>query len=493
MIHPKKSKLKVTPVKRYKVAKYPSFDDPNPLEHPDTLPYPFSEKAFKLLCGLGFTGALLLGCTEETGKVYSEFISLVKRDTTTGNPFTKEMTGLPYMPASFGTGLPSRVSRENAIEIINRVFREEGIALESMVDVEKDGVVMTVDGYNEEMNLGYVFIDNNRLGEETVVDNGFSRKKRKFNDNYKNETRYPNIENYKDKEGSGYKHLVKKDTPQNKAFINFIDEIYPTLGPLQKENRFKRANLIYRIYNVLERIASFYPTYTSDLRQSMEDSDRFSLGKLEMILSTGHALRQVGSVFPKLTESILVTELISAIDQSDEKWDRQLNNLYVLIHLNRQINDPYELSHSKNTWNKTQNDKLLQLIEMAFTKSRAAQQEVFKEIEHTIDLTKIDLSEVKNITMAAEEREYFLAPISDRDPRLTNYYVYNPTNRDIKRTEKQLEKESDPKRKERLKKKLEAMEFIIKEKKVDPKEKPLKLLEEQVRKYIHWSKGQMGY
>ncbi len=493
MINPKNSKLKVTPVKRYKVAKYPSFEDPNPLEHPDTLPYPFSEKAFKLLCGLGFTGALLLGCTEETGKAYSEFISFVKRDTTTGNPFTEEMTGLPYRPSGFGTGLPSRVNRENAIEIINRVFREEGIALESMVDVEKDGVVVTAEGYNKEMQLGYVFIDYGRLGEDTVVDNGFSRKKRKFNDTYKSETRYPNIEHYKDKEGSGYKHLVKKDTPQNKAFINFIDEIYPTLGPLQKENRFKRANLTLRIQNTLEEIAPFYPTYTSDLRQSMEKPDRFSLDKLEKILSTVYALRQVGAVFPKLTESVLVTELINSIDQSDERWSKQINNLYVLIYLNKQINNPYKLRRSKNVASNTQNDRLEQLIEAVFTKSGTAQQEVFKEIEHVLNFNKIDLSEVKSIVKAAEEREYFLAPISYLNPRLTYPNVSRPTERQIQKIEQRLEEETDPMRRERTKKVLDEMKLKMKEKKIDPREKTLKTLEEQVRNYIHWSKGQMGY
>ncbi len=493
MSHSKKNKLKVTPVKRYKVAKYPSFDDPNPLEHPDTLPYPFSENAFKLLCGLGFTGALLLGCTEETGKVYSEFISLVKRDTTTGNPFTKEMTGLPYMPASFGTGLPSRVRREDAIGVINRVFREEGIVLESMVDVEKDGVVVTADGYNEEMQLGYVFIDYGRLGEGTVLGNGFSRKERKFNDNSKKETRYPNIKNYKDKEGSNYKHLVKKDTPQNKAFIDFIDETYPTLASSEKETRFKKAYLIYRIYNVLEKIASLYPAYTTYLRQSIEEPDRFNLGKLEKILSTVYALQQVEAVFPKLTKSVLVTELISSIDQSDERWNKQINNLYLLIYLNKQINNPYKLRRLKNVVRNAQNDRLEQLIETVFTKSGIAQQEVFREIEHMLDFMKIDISEVKNIVAAADEKEYFLAPISQRDPRLIYYSSYRPTENQVKKFEQRFEKETNPKKKKILRKRLEEMKLRMKEKKIDPREKTLKMLEDQVRKYIHWSKGQMGY
>ena len=148
MKNSKKSKLKVTPVKRYNRAKYPRFDDPNPVDHPDTLPYPFSEKVIKILCGMGFTGALILSSPDEAEVFTPEVISLKKRDTT-ANPFTEKMTGLPYMPASFGTGLPSRLRREDAIGVINRVFREEGVSLDKMFDVKKDGVVVTADGYND--------------------------------------------------------------------------------------------------------------------------------------------------------------------------------------------------------------------------------------------------------------------------------------------------------------------------------------------------------
>ena len=95
MKNSKKSKLKVTPVKRYNRAKYPRFDDPNPVDHPDTLPYPFSEKVIKILCGMGL-GVLLLNSPDEPLDFVPEIFTLEKRDSTS-NPFSDKMIGLPYI------------------------------------------------------------------------------------------------------------------------------------------------------------------------------------------------------------------------------------------------------------------------------------------------------------------------------------------------------------------------------------------------------------
>ncbi len=480
MSHSKKSKLKVVPVKRYNRAKYPSFHDPNPIDHPDTLPYPFSEKVFKMLCTMGFTGALLLSSPDEAEAAATEDISLEKRDTMV-NPFTEKMTGLPYMPASFGTGLPSRLRREESIAVINRVFREEGVELDSMVNFEKDGVTVTANGYNEEMKLGYVYIGYNRYGEGTIRNNGRMNKKWEFNETYKPKMHYPSPNKYKNKNKYSYKSLVKEDKPQNKSFVYFIDNVYPTLGSLQKKNRFERAYLTFKIHNELDKIAPKYPVYVADIRKSMENPDRINFGKLEKIYFTLGILRQTGGTFPEYTESEMVRELIRTVDQSDKKWGKQMNNIHVLIGLKRVADN------EKNT-------ALLKLIKASFAKSGKAQQDIFKEIESTLDFLKIDLWEIQRIDIAAEQNRYFLAPISQRDYRFT-YKNFSRTisKEDIKIIEEQIDKITDPVKRENRRKWIERKKKKLTDNPLDPKTKSLKLLEEQVRNYIHWAKSQMGY
>ncbi len=481
MSHSKKSKLKVVPVQRYNRAKYPSFNDPNPIDHPDTLPYPFSEKVFKMLCSMGFTGALLLSSPDEAEAINPEVISLEERDTI-GNPFTEEMTGLPFRPASFGTGLPSRLRREDAIGVINRVFREEGISLDSMVNIEKDGVIVTADGYNEEMKLGYVYIDYMRLGKDARINNRNTYQEKKFNDEYVPNRRDEDLEYYTDKKSYAYKRISKETKPQSKNFIKFIDEIYPTLNPSYQKANLKKQYLIFSIRNELEKVEKVYPKFSANVFEYTEDTTNFNTTKLEKYLFTLQVLRQINGSREKMRDSPLVNELIKSIDQPDKKWEKQMNNIYILFGL-------------ESVASNAKNDKLQKLIEEAFITSGEARQETFKRIESVVDFMRVDLSEVKNIAAAADQNKYFLAPISQRDPRLTYMQDYRsqPSPERIKQLQERLGKETDQAKKERLQQMIDEQTLLLNEEKVDPKEKPLKLLEEQVRNYIHWAKSQMGY
>ena len=484
MIYPKKSNLKVTPVKRYNRAKYPAFDDPNPLDHPDTLPYPFSEKVFKILCSMGFTGALLLSSPEDAEAITPEVISLTEQDSLE-NPFTEQMTGLPFRPASFGTGLPSRLGREESIDVINRVFREEGIVLDSMVNLEKDGVVVKADGFNKEKKIGYVYIGYNRIGEGTMINNYNYYKTRKFNDEYVTPKRNNNVEKYVDKNGYVYKYLKKEKTAYHLAFLKFIDEVYPTLPPAKQLYTLESQYLIFTIQGQLENISESYPDFSTAIQEYIAGTEQLSNIKLEKKLTTLGILRRVKGSFPNLTESVLVKDFIASHDQSEKEWSVYYNNIQVLLDYKR-------LANNEN------NDKLLKLIEQAFMESGEAQQRTFTAINCEVDLIKVDLSEVKNIASAADEKKYFLAPISHRDPRLTYHHGYmrvSPENikRLIAQFETQLETETDDKLRAELEKEIERFNKMLNEKQVDPKERPLKLLEEQVRNYIHWAKSQSGY
>ena len=93
-------KLKVQPIRKYKTPKYPSHLDKNPIDHPETLPYPFKEK---MLHGLFIMGL-----------VATPYGFAVENNPNVENPFPFQKTGLPHMSAMFGTGLPEHLSSKEA-------------------------------------------------------------------------------------------------------------------------------------------------------------------------------------------------------------------------------------------------------------------------------------------------------------------------------------------------------------------------------------------
>lgn len=476
-----KSSLKVTPVKRYKTAKYPGFNDPNPLDHPDTLPYPFSEKVLKLLCTMGFTGALLLGSPEESEAAAPDVISLAEQDSLQ-NPFTEKMSGLPYRPASFGTGLPSRLRREESIAVIDRVFREEGIALDSMVNIEENGVVVTADRYNKDLKLGYIFMDYSRFGEGTMITSRTDLLPLKFNEKYKvRKGQYNHLNGYLDKGKYSYKNLSKKGLPPHMAFKKFIDDIYPNLDVSIREQTFINQYLIFSMRIQLAHIETDYPDFTEQLIQYFDSADDYSFEKLERLNVTLSVLKQVKQYFGDKADSAFVKELLATIDESEKKWRIATNNMYVLFNRKRL---------AKNT----ESTALNELLHQAFTETGKEQQKIFTAIDCEVDLIKVDMSELKSILSAADQNEYFLAPISQRDHRFSyRSMFYRSSPEEIKQMEERLKTATDPIRQKQLKRHIEQQKAMLAKKEPTPREKTLIELETQVRNYIHWAKTQIGY
>jgi len=476
-----KSSLKVTPVKRYKAPKYPSFNDPNPLDHPDTLPYPFSEKVLKILCTMGFTGALLLGSPDESEAATPDVISLAEQDSLQ-NPFTEKMSGLPYRPASFGTGLPSRLKREESIAVIDRVFREEGIALDSMVNIEENGVVVTADRYNKDLKLGYLFMDYSRFGEGTMTTSRTDLLPVRFNEKYTvRERQYSHLNGYLKKEKYSYQQLSKEGLAPHIAFKKFIDDIYPNLDSSSRPQALIDQYLIFNTRTQLEHIEADYPDFTKQIIQYFEDTDRCRSEKLERLNVTINVLNQIKQYFGDKADSAFVQQLIASIDKPEEEWRILVNNIYVLFNRNR-LNKRIDST------------RLYELINQSFTETGKEQQKTFTAINCEVDLIKVDLSELKNILSAADQNEYFLAPISQRDPRLSYrsmYYRASPE--EIKQLEERLKTITDPIRQEQFKKHIDQQKATLAKNTLTPREKTLKELETQVRNYIHWAKSQIGY
>ena len=157
----KKSSLKVSPAKRIYKAKYPSYADKNPLDYPETRPYPFNQKFLKWVLRGSMVGATLLGGVSANAQNAADSLS---------NPFPLKNANVPYTPVSFGTGQPERVSSENAISAIRKAFLDMGIELQEDAWLG-DRVGVYLDGYSEEEKIGFVFLDGRKM------DGSFARKR----------------------------------------------------------------------------------------------------------------------------------------------------------------------------------------------------------------------------------------------------------------------------------------------------------------------------
>ncbi|MCB0739148.1 MAG: hypothetical protein KDC92_16680, partial [Bacteroidetes bacterium] len=111
-----KKALKVKPLLRYSKPQYPSFEDPNPLENPDSLPYPFSQRMLDWAMAAGILG--MAACQNQSEINGKELLF---------NTFTFNRTGLPYQQVAFGTGQPDYLSDKISRQVALKVFREEGL------------------------------------------------------------------------------------------------------------------------------------------------------------------------------------------------------------------------------------------------------------------------------------------------------------------------------------------------------------------------------
>ncbi|WP_298517397.1 hypothetical protein [uncultured Kordia sp.] len=147
-----RKKLKVTPARRYRTPRYPSYLDESPLL--------MSRNVSKT----GYYATAFLG-------VFGLFaFSASSNDTSTGevkeNPIKFKELGFPHTYASFGTGLPDRLDRETAVEIIDSIFLANKIELTEGYPISKDGLNFKATGYNKKHNIGYVWLDYESTGPD---------------------------------------------------------------------------------------------------------------------------------------------------------------------------------------------------------------------------------------------------------------------------------------------------------------------------------------
>lgn len=141
--------LKVTPLKKYKIPKYPAFDGEDPLSPRKKK---LSKNGYYIAALMGVVGLFSFESTSQKPKFDS--------------PIKFKELGFPHTYASFGTGLPARLNREKAVAIIDSVFQSNGIDLIKDYQVSEGENEFKATGFNPDSKIGYVWLDNKNTAQD---------------------------------------------------------------------------------------------------------------------------------------------------------------------------------------------------------------------------------------------------------------------------------------------------------------------------------------
>lgn len=144
---------RVRPVRKYRRAKYPSHADPDPTTWPAPVEFPFHRELVRAVAGVGLAAAMFGTAMSQDAKQ---------------NPFPVAKSGLPHRTSPYGTGAPTYMNDQTAVQLIHKVFKEEGFDLRD-VAYDKDGVAFRPSGFDPKRRIGYVWGNWLTLDADSIV------------------------------------------------------------------------------------------------------------------------------------------------------------------------------------------------------------------------------------------------------------------------------------------------------------------------------------
>jgi len=361
---------------------------------------------------------------------------------------------VPFRTVSFGTGTASRLSSQEAREVINRIFEEEGIYLQKNYDYKRGEVSALLDGFDPKRNIGYVWIDGNKMGD------GMTTSHQKTTA-YNGILHYTIIEGETDKVAQFVKSAAEHtDNPQE------FDKRLEAAQKISIEAEKLQAYKMIYLYTLMEDNREKYKPNYNYIKPLLESDIAFEEKEKIFVL-----FRRLGRKVSAHDEKDILSEIISEIvSLNDEKERiRQYNNFYTFLNVNRREKSA-----------KTENGPTQKILAIKDKKTLAEkiQQFGFKYLDG-----KISLEEAQQL-----QRMYkgdCIAPISVRDDR----FIYNLGYGQLtKREDRKLEKIKKNRSKEEYN--IAYRETVMG---IHAKDETLKRLETQVRRYIRWAKLQARY
>lgn len=478
----KRKALSVQPLRKYSKPIYPSYLDKNPLEYPETIPYPFSQKALKALVAAGILVGIpqLTSCDLPKASAAVSFELPFTAKDTLGNPFPFESMGVPYIPASFGTGLPSRIKSEDAREVINKVFKEEGLKLEQQYMYNKDGVKVLLDGYNPELQIGYVWVDYRNMGPGMVA--SYNRRY-PSNDSYARYTTSPlnDIENYDmdalDRTINRFLERIEDFDEEKKTITKALEEARQISRKKKQRKAFEALYLDTKLLQAKAYKNSIVKTF---IDQGLKDQSVENKEKVLIETMLYQAVENYTQNYSRTSEGnqeLIVLKVVrnhgySILKLNDEK--KRKTQFNILLHF-LQIQKPSFHYSSKSPLIEEYNR--INKIENKEEFLRAA--EIFID---QVDGPKLSLDEAKKLESLGESQRDFIAPISQRDQRFA-YRIRGLSEDQMEKLEELRENGSKEAYRVARRKAYQDARLIS-------RNEVLKNLEEQVRQYIEWAKHQ---
>jgi len=483
----RKKKIEVRPLKKSYQPKYPSYADPNPLDHPESKPYPFTLKMMNSLSAAGFLGTIMFSCGAQTkAQIDHDTISPITQDSLK-NTFPISATNLPYHPAMFGTGLPSRLSSRDVIDVLNLAFTEEGLNPVLDTTLRIDGQSIPVSAYDPKTKIGYIWMDYDNYGEGMIEKRYASRKNKKQNSRKSIRKRLKSdIDHLVESYNQDPFNFLKWRVQNNNYAAEFKAKLGAELSVIEDENarqkylkkEITKYTLQARVNRVLENNQdSFRNRWSRSAIKHIEDKEDLYI-----------TLNQIGGVSNLYSfepnELNILMEAIADLDIHTHKkdWNKHSKALIDLL----SVGAPSSIQrHPKYR------TLLLDIVASSDYRKWKSRHE---EILTLIDNEQISFKELKALD---GNDEYFIAPVSRRDDRSTYRPDYYHRSEEMQALRKQMRAEDDPAKKVLLQKEWEKLVEILQEKEEEIEKEAIRAkaikLQEDMRGYIRWAKNQIGY
>jgi len=476
----KRTSLKVQPLRRYKKPIYPSHRDKNPIDHPETLPYPFSHKAINALLAAGIlVGVPFLSSDAMPSSNQFQNLPSIEQDSLV-NPFPFESLGVPFIPPSYGTGLPSRLSSEEARKVIDRVFLEEGLELQENYAYDKDGVKVLLSGYDPECQIGYVWVDYYNMGE------GMTRSYREWRD---------------DKASDNPESLAKRNRQKIKTTIRSITyELEERTGRRYDKqvfiDRFEKAKLIGNEKEKMEALELIKIDLHIENLKYKKDRSQYqffkkhlkgeSLAEKETVLNNWQSQRNVLDTVKRLKRYKI--ENGKQLSEKIERFGFELleNKDEAIKKEELGIYRTFLWSYSRLKYAPLPEELEEKYKAVLQSESKADFMKGANEFLQFVEDRKLSLEESKALADLGEDENDFIAPIGQRDGRFSySSRIYTYDEEELKKLKKQLDNQTISKKEFGA-----ALQKLKEEARDIPKIEKLKSLENQVRQYIQWAKQQ---
>jgi hypothetical protein len=445
-----KKQLEIKPVLRYTKAKYPKYTDPNPLDDPQALPYPFSKRMLDWATGIGLLG-VTSACQGEVQEV--------------ANTFTINRTGLPYFPAMFGTGVPDPLPSKEIRALTLQVCKEEGLIVKEDVVYEISDNTMDnfypIAIFDEEKKIGFAILNNDNTEEISLLD-----------------PRYLQFRDWPILSMPLLERMWSQFLYGNPEFS--MDEW------LDMENRNAWSKEDSAFYEL------FAKTTFSSLSEQEEEEGKWIFYKkvLEHFDKIGdknslryhkkaieNALKQKNTeVFQQAIHLnffiVLLHELVP-----EEEWNQKVMEQYIADQRSWLAQNPGKQSAASNVLadlkdpysSDSQVEKALQAL---FRNYHSNWKEILWDTREEYQKSHLNLEEIRALDTFSDEKKLFVAPISFEDQRFSYHF-----------TEKELiERWNAPRGSENFQNMQQGT-----------KEAALTRLEASLRAYIRWAKLQGGY